>query len=225
MSIEAMTLVLHHSRLKGTFKLVLLGVANHEGDGGAWPSVETLATYANCSEREVQRALRAAEAAGELRTYIQQGGTPETPAERRTNRYEVLVTCPPDCDGTKHHRVPRPRRAPDDEPPTRRVPAQSTAHGGGDTTVTPPVTPPSPPPVTPPSPEPSIEPPPEPRGVTSQGDPPHARGKPVDNPSQASPSVPTEILDRVAAVATDLDTLLDMLHDGGVKRRRLRRRT
>ena len=42
MSIELMSLVLHHSVAQPTHKLILLGIANHQGDGGAWPSIETL---------------------------------------------------------------------------------------------------------------------------------------------------------------------------------------
>lgn len=34
MSIEAMAVALHHSKTQGATKLVLLGIANHEGDGG-----------------------------------------------------------------------------------------------------------------------------------------------------------------------------------------------
>lgn len=101
-----MTVVLHHSRARGTAKLVLLGVANHAGDGGAWPSVGTLATYANVSEREVQRALSKLIDAGELARHVQRGGTVDSHRHdfERPNRYEVLLSCPAWCDRTVQHR-------------------------------------------------------------------------------------------------------------------------
>ena len=105
MSIESMVLVLHHSTLSGTEKLVLLGIANHEGDGGAWPSIETLARYANVSERSVQRAIRTAVEAGELAVEDQQGGTRGTRGDRRPNLYHVLVACPEGCQGGSNHRL------------------------------------------------------------------------------------------------------------------------
>lgn len=104
MSIEAMTIALHHSKARGTTKLVLLGIANHQGDGGAWPSIRTLARYGGVSERSVQRALRELEDLGEIRTHIQQGGM-GVPASVRPNRYEVTLTCPPDCDRSQQHRM------------------------------------------------------------------------------------------------------------------------
>ena len=104
MSVETMAIVLHHSRARGTDKVVLLGIANHDGDGGAWPSLATLTKYANVTKRKVQEALRRLEAAGEIRTLMNAGGTHCTAPHERPNRYEVLVCCPPDCDGTKNHK-------------------------------------------------------------------------------------------------------------------------
>ena len=112
MTVERMAVVLHHSKLKGTAKLVLLGIANHDGDGGSWPTVDTLATYANASPRSVQRALQEAEAAGELEVHHNDGGTHHTRPDRRPNRYVITVACPPDCDGSVNHR--RARSAPTD---------------------------------------------------------------------------------------------------------------
>lgn len=107
MSVEHMAAVLHHSRAKGTAKLVLLGIANHEGDGGAYPSVATLAKYANVEPRNVQAALTKLLALGEVQVWRQAGGTRDFPDHRRPNRYAVLVTCPPWCDRTPHHRDTR----------------------------------------------------------------------------------------------------------------------
>ncbi len=105
MSVEHMAVVLHHSTLRGTAKLVLLGIANHDGDNGAWPSIETLARYAGCTVRQVQRHIASAVAAGELVVHLQDGGTHKTRADRRTNRYDIHVACPPECDGTPQHRT------------------------------------------------------------------------------------------------------------------------
>ena len=66
MSIEAMTLVLHHSKASGVAQMILMGIANHQGDGGAWPSIATLAKYGKVSERRVQQIIRELEASGEL---------------------------------------------------------------------------------------------------------------------------------------------------------------
>lgn len=103
MSVEAMAAVLHHSRASGTRKLVLLGVANHEGDGGAWPSVATLAVYANVTERNVQKAIEWLVGKGELRVEVQGGGGRDTRDQFRPNRYHVLVQCPPSCDRSTRH--------------------------------------------------------------------------------------------------------------------------
>jgi hypothetical protein len=146
-SIEAMVLALHHSNAKGTTKLVLLGIANHDGDGGAWPSVGTLAIYANVDARTVRRSIRELVAAGELRVSIQGGGVVGMADYARPNRYEVLVRCPEGCDGSTKHRV--------------------TPTSGGDADVTPPpdahVTPRG----TPTSAKPSYEPSTEPSGSES----------------------------------------------------------
>lgn len=108
MSVESLTVVLHHSRARGTAKLVLIGIANHDGDGGAWPSIATLARYAGgVTERNVQKALRALEALGELDTDVQSGGTVETRDALRPNRYFIRLTCPGDCDRTPQHRTSR----------------------------------------------------------------------------------------------------------------------
>jgi hypothetical protein len=104
MSVEAMASVLHHSNASGTDKLVLLCIANHEGEGGAWPSVETLANYCNCSERSVQRSIRRLVGMGELRVTLHAGGTDVTRSDRRPNRYDVLVRCPDGCDRSTNHR-------------------------------------------------------------------------------------------------------------------------
>jgi hypothetical protein len=91
MSIEAMTLVLNHSRATGRAKLVLIGIANHQGDQGAWPSIETLARYANSSERSVMRDIQDLEALGEL--IVERNAAPIR-GQYRPNLYWVTVKQP-----------------------------------------------------------------------------------------------------------------------------------
>lgn len=142
MSIETMAIVLHHSQARGTAKLVLLGIANHDGDGGAWPSVATLAKYAGASSRHVQRAIRELQRLGELERVIQAGGNAAIEDHERPNLYHVLLTCPAGCDRTKHHRVRPIPQAPDTifDLSTDRVtpvsPGDTGVTRGGDTGVT-----------------------------------------------------------------------------------------
>lgn len=108
MSVEHMSIVINHSTLRGTQRTVLMILANHHGEHGAWPSIETLARGANCSPRTVQRAITAAIEAGELEVILQDGGTHNTRPDRRPNRYFLLLGCPPECDGSPSHRVRKP---------------------------------------------------------------------------------------------------------------------
>jgi hypothetical protein len=108
-SIETMAIVLHHSRATGTAKLVLVGIANHAGDGGAWPSRYTLAKYAGCSEDNVRKAVKRLVGLGELRVHVQRGGMADDDDAWRPNRYDVLVVCPSDCDRTPQHRTTKDR--------------------------------------------------------------------------------------------------------------------
>lgn len=106
MSVEHITAVLHHSAARGRAKLVLIGIANHQGDAGAWPSNATLQKYAGgIDERNVRRAIRELVELGELAVSIE--GATHLPKGRRTNRYDVLVRCPPWCDGSPSHRDTR----------------------------------------------------------------------------------------------------------------------
>lgn len=107
MSIESMAIALNHSSSSGTAKVVLLGIASHDGDGGVWPSVATLARYANVDARNVQRAIKRLEQLGEVHVFVQDGGTSRTPDHTRPNRYELRLRCPHTCDGTSQHRTRR----------------------------------------------------------------------------------------------------------------------
>lgn len=110
MSIESISIALHHSRATGAAKLVLIGIANHDGDGGAWPSVATLAKYAGVTERNVQKAVDRLETLHEVRRYVQAGGDHRVAEHRRPNRYQFLLSCPADCDRTSKHRTARSAR-------------------------------------------------------------------------------------------------------------------
>lgn len=104
MSVESLAAVLHHSRAKGTAKVVAIGIANHDGDGGAWPSIRTLAMYANADRSTIKRAIRQLVKLGEVRVHIQAGGTRDMEDTERPNRYDVLVECPEGCDRTTNHK-------------------------------------------------------------------------------------------------------------------------
>jgi len=88
MSIEAVSLVLNNSRATGRSKLVLLGIANHLGDHGAWPSISTLARYANSSERSVKRDIQELIELGELKVEIQNA---PTKTQYKTNLYWITI--------------------------------------------------------------------------------------------------------------------------------------
>lgn len=102
MSAEAVTVVLHHSKAEGTAKLVLWGIANHHSDAGAWPSIATLAKYANVKERRVQQIIRELAELGEI-AIDEQGGLGQ--GQYKTNRYHILIQCPADCDGSLNHKT------------------------------------------------------------------------------------------------------------------------
>ena len=83
MSIEIMSLVLNYSKAEGRAKLVLMGIANHQGDQGAWPSIATLARYANASERSIKRDIQTLVELGEL--IVEINGSPAG-SQYKTNR-------------------------------------------------------------------------------------------------------------------------------------------
>jgi len=148
MSVEVMAIVLHHSRATGTAKLVLVGIANHAGDGGAWPSRYTLAKYAGCSEDNVRKAVKRLVGLGELKVHVQAGGMADDDDAWRPNRYDVLVACPSDCDRTPQHRTTRDRdrqqklwrmRAAGSGPVDNHTPEPPSRNDGGiDRAATPP---------------------------------------------------------------------------------------
>ena len=87
-----MVIVLNTTDLTPQDKLILLGIANHDGDGGAWPSVATLARYGCCSPRTVQRSLQRLTEAGFVTVEKQAGGSRETRPDRRPNLYRLHLS-------------------------------------------------------------------------------------------------------------------------------------
>ena len=100
MSIEAMVGVLNHSKAQGAAHIVLLNIANHQGEQGAWPSIPTLARLAKVSDRRVQQILNELVEMGELSIDARAAGYGSV----KTNRYWVTLTCPATCDGSFAHR-------------------------------------------------------------------------------------------------------------------------
>lgn len=93
MSIEATSWALNVDTVPdSTARVILLGLANHASRDGsaAWPSVATLAEYAVCSGRTVQRKLRDLEALGLLQKGDQRLVT-HLPADRRPVVYDLPV--------------------------------------------------------------------------------------------------------------------------------------
>jgi hypothetical protein len=88
MSIEAVALVLNQSKATGRAKLVLIGIANHLGDQGAWPAISTLARYANASERSVKRDIQELVELGELKVEVQNA---PTQTQYKTNLYWLTI--------------------------------------------------------------------------------------------------------------------------------------
>ena len=75
MSIQVMQAVWQHSKADGRARLVLLAIADHQGEIGAWPSIATLARMVNSSERSVQRDIQYLQDLGELTVEVQNAPT------------------------------------------------------------------------------------------------------------------------------------------------------
>lgn len=89
MSVEMIANVLNNSRADGRAKLVLIGIANHHGDNGAWPSIATLARYANASERSIKRDLQYLQEIGEISIEI--NGS-DFGGQYKTNKYWITLS-------------------------------------------------------------------------------------------------------------------------------------
>jgi hypothetical protein len=89
MSIQVMQAVWQHSKADGRARLVLLAIADHQGEIGAWPSISTLARMVNASERSVQRDIDYLQNIGELEVHYQQAPTRN---HYKSNLYFVKLT-------------------------------------------------------------------------------------------------------------------------------------
>ncbi len=75
MSIEVINAVWQHSKSDGRARTVILAIADHQGELGAWPSLATLARMVNASERSIQRDIEYLVQIGELEVHYQQAPT------------------------------------------------------------------------------------------------------------------------------------------------------
>lgn len=87
MSVESISRALWVPGLVPSEKLLLVGIANHDGDGGAWPAVATLSAYVGCSDRRIQQVLARLVTAGLISVDHNAGGSAHTRSDRRPNRY------------------------------------------------------------------------------------------------------------------------------------------
>lgn len=133
MSFEATSWALEQP-IGGTKKIVLFGIASHADRHGrnAWPSVETLATYAHVDPRSVQRAIAELQEAGYLEREISAGGTAAMRDWKRPNLYHLSMVRNP---------APVVHRGDASVTPT----GDTGVRGWGDASVTGGVTPVSPP--------------------------------------------------------------------------------
>jgi len=89
MSIEVMNAVWQHSKADGRARLVLLAIADHQGEMGAWPSIQRLSKMVNASERSVQRDIQYLQKIGELQVEVQKA---PTNGQYKANLYWVTLS-------------------------------------------------------------------------------------------------------------------------------------
>jgi len=88
MSIEISNAVWRESKSSGRARLVLLAIADHQGEIGAWPSIETIAKMVNSSERSVQRDIQELVTLGELEVHVQKA---PSRGQYKSNLYWVIL--------------------------------------------------------------------------------------------------------------------------------------
>lgn len=129
-----MAIALHHSRAKGSAKLILLGIANHDGDGGAMVGMARLATYGGVNVRQARKGIRVLEGLGEIHTHVQAGALEYLEDHEQPNRYDFRLSCPVWCDRSKNHRDTRKSYArpvdPDGTQPLWKTPPGLQNRGG-----------------------------------------------------------------------------------------------
>lgn len=102
MSFGASAVAWHHSKAKGTDLLVLMAIANYISDEGAWPKIETIARDARTSVRQAHRSIVSLRELGEIE-WQKKAGVGR--GIYKSNRYQLLLTCPPDCSGDWNHNL------------------------------------------------------------------------------------------------------------------------
>ena len=139
MSLESTALVWAHSKADGAALLAILCIADHDGDGGSWPSMETIAHRARVTRDTARKLVRKLEAMGEIVTDTNGGGGLRTASHMRTNRYEITIECPPTCDHSARHRE-RPEPVDNTPQPNGGVPSARRGapqpHGGANHPLT-----------------------------------------------------------------------------------------
>jgi hypothetical protein len=88
MAIEVMAQVFKLSKASPAAKLVLLAIADHQGERGAWPSERTLARACNMSERSVRRKIAELVELGELEVIV---NAAPVEGQYKSNLYWVRV--------------------------------------------------------------------------------------------------------------------------------------
>ena len=88
MGIQVSNAVWQHSKSEGRARLVLLAIADHQGEIGAWPSIATLARMVNASERSVQRDIQTLVELGELDVQVSNAPTKQ---QYKSNLYWVTL--------------------------------------------------------------------------------------------------------------------------------------
>ena len=91
MSVQQLAAVFERSGSRNGARLVLLSIANHDGDGGSWPTISTISRESGLTERSVHEALRRLQDDGELKVHPNAGGTMDWRNDRRPNRYQIVL--------------------------------------------------------------------------------------------------------------------------------------
>jgi hypothetical protein len=144
MSVQAMSWVIDHSTHSETSFIVLLMIANHARSDGtlAWPSIPVLAKESRCSEKTVQRAIKALCTSGELKIDQEYGpkksriyslpmlpkGPKTTPDEGGHFVHSEGTQCPPRvdiCDLQGGHLRPANKEEPSLKQPSLNRPIQT----------------------------------------------------------------------------------------------------
>lgn len=136
-SVRVISWIFENSDTKGTDRLVLLAIADSADDDGsnAWPALDTIARKAGIGHRGAQQAVARLRERGLIRVEKQAGGPADMRADRRPNRYTVLMAGrtavrPAEADGANedvgrdaqddtdgvHGRSPNPSKASVQEP-------------------------------------------------------------------------------------------------------------